>query len=120
MNFTSLSGQALQKGLDAAWLKTKIISSNIANYDTPGYKAKNVDFAEVMSKYSEAGKKTQASYRTVVYDDPSTSMRVDGNNVSMEKEQLELWKTYSQYAYMIDKISGEYNKLSYVIKNTCK
>ena len=120
MNFNSISSQTLQHGLDAVWLKTKVISNNIANYETPGYKAKELDFAEVMNEYGENGIKKKATLRTAVHDDPATAIRPDGNNVNMEKEQLELWKAYSQYSYMVDKMNGEFSKLRYVMKNTAK
>lgn len=120
MNFNSVTSQALEQSLDATWLKTKMISGNIANYETPGYKAKEVSFEEVFSSVGADGNKKTASYRTQVKDDPSTSMRADGNNVSMEKEQLELWRAYAQYNALVQKISGNYNNLRYVIKNTAK
>ena len=59
-------------------------------------------------------------FRTVVTADDSTSARVDGNNVNMEKEQLELWKAETQYAYLIQKLNGEYSNLRNIISQVGK
>ena len=40
----------LQKILQAANIRQKVIASNIANADTPGYKAKDVKFNNMVSK----------------------------------------------------------------------
>jgi len=119
VRFDSMSAQAMQKSLDAIWLKTKVISNNIANYETPGYKAKEVSFKEVLSAEQGAGKNVKA-YRTRVTENTDTSIRPDGNNVNMEKEQMELWKAYSQYSYLVDKVNGQYSNLRYVIKQALK
>ena len=34
----------LDKAADAAWLRNEVISNNIDNADTPGYKRQDVDF----------------------------------------------------------------------------
>ena len=39
-NFINVLGKAA----DASWLRNNIISNNIANNDTPGYKRKDVQF----------------------------------------------------------------------------
>ncbi len=36
-------------------LRTKIIASNLANADTPNYKARDIDFKEAFSRAKEAG-----------------------------------------------------------------
>ena len=40
----------LDKAADAAWLRNEVISNNIANADTPGYKRQDVDFESQLSK----------------------------------------------------------------------
>ena len=41
----------LQRAIKVRQLKNTVISANIANVDTPGYKARHVPFREVMSRY---------------------------------------------------------------------
>lgn len=118
MFYKDASFKAMQAGLDALWMKQKVISDNIANYETPGYKAKSVTFKEVLRKTSD-GKETPVLQATITTDTQSTA-RPDGNNVSMEKESLELWRTYAQYSYLTQKISGRFESLRYVINQAFK
>ena len=46
--------------------------------------------------------------------------RPDGNNVLEEKEELELWKAYTQYSALTGRVSGKLSTLRYVINNTGK
>lgn len=120
MFYESLSSKAMQSSMDALWLKMKIHTDNIANTSTPGYKAKKVTFGEVLTRAEDGGKGKQVTFRTQVTQDNSTTSRVDGNNVSAEKEQLELWRAQAQYSYLTQKISGEYNNLRTIIQQVGK
>ncbi len=117
--FESESYQALKNGLDAAWMKQKVHSNNIANSETPGYKTKSVDFKKVLSK-AEEGQTAKWGYKAVVSTDDSTSSRQDGNNVNVDSEELELWQSYAQYSALSQRISGKLSNLRYVIDNTAK
>lgn len=119
MRFDNLSAQAMQKSLDALWLRTKVISNNMSNYETPNYKAKDVTFDKILDGIDANGKQ-KVAFRTRVIEDNSTTLRPDGNNVNMDKEQLELWRTQSQYSYLVQKINGQFNNLRYVIKSAVK
>ena len=112
--FNDISFKTLENSLDAVWTKQKAHSNNIANYETPEYKATKVSFDNVLEKSLETG--AEKSVFTIDVDkDESTSLRLDGNNVNMEKESLELWETYSQYSYLTQKISGSFKNMRYVI-----
>ena len=50
MNLFGNTITALEQGLNYSTTKGKVISQNIANVDTPNYKAKNVSFKEVFSE----------------------------------------------------------------------
>ena len=45
--FTGLD--KIGRGLDASWTKNEVISSNIANIDTPGYKRKKAEFGDLLN-----------------------------------------------------------------------
>lgn len=124
---TTLTAEA---SLDALWMKTQVISNNLANVDTPGFKASNVTFeqslrnAEVQVQNKEGqvvstgGRKSGAGeWQARVTTDDTTSVRVDGNNVSLERDQAELWKTYAQYSYLLDRVGGHYSSINSVIQN---
>ena len=51
--FIWINDIAIERGLDYSATKGKAISQNIANIDTPNYKAKNVSFKEVFARCSK-------------------------------------------------------------------
>ena len=118
MLFNSPDFKVMQKSMDMLWLKQRVISNNIANIETPGYKAKAVSFRNVLNHeyYKENPDKIE-SLEPVVPTDTSSSIRIDGNNVDLDRESLELWKTYAQYSYLRERVSGQIKNMRYVINN---
>ena len=59
----------MDKAADASWMRENVITNNIANVDTPGYKRQDVDFISVLerelgnSKYVSLDKKVRALNR---------------------------------------------------------
>mgnify|MGYP000850258072 CR=1 FL=1 len=109
-----LANQVMESGMDALWMKMRAHADNIANYSTPDYKAKKVDFHEVLESAAE-NRPDKMVLRATVSTDENTEARIDGNNVNMEYEQLELWKAQAQYAALTAKINGDYTNLRTVI-----
>jgi flagellar basal-body rod protein FlgB len=105
--------------LDALWLKQKVISGNLANIDTPGYKARDVDFEKIFKEaLASSGKDTDNLAQSLdfhIVEDTSTQAREDGNNVDAVKENIELAGTQLQYEYMVRAVSGEISRLKYAI-----
>ena len=116
----------LKRSLDASWLRNKVISNNIANVDTPGYKGQKVQFEEFLSqaidnkavqgvitneKHIPIGAGSIGRLNAKVVTDNSTSMRLDGNNVDIESEMAQMAKNNIMYNALIQKISGEFSKL---------
>lgn len=65
--------------MDLLSTRQKLVASNIANVDTPGYTAKDIDFQfEYLSL-------TQGN-RPNVIETPGLKTRSDGNNVDMDRE----------------------------------
>ncbi|MBL8228701.1 MAG: flagellar biosynthesis protein FlgB [Bryobacterales bacterium] len=64
--------------MDLLSLRQKLVASNIANIDTPGYKTRDIDF--------------QFEFQTLLEDskpnviEPDLPSKNDGNNVSMDRE----------------------------------
>lgn len=144
MLFDTAATQAAEASLDALWMKTQVISNNLANADTPGFKQSAVTFEAALdsarsqknfkgweqargSGYQEnvlgqalpQGAKGGRGgvYTTRVIQDTAPSVRVDGNNVQLEQQQSELWKTYAQYSYLLDRVGGHYNSITTVVTN---
>lgn len=65
----------------------KIIAGNLANIDTPGYRAQEIDFEEQVRTHFKNGKKQvewEINTRTHVQDDEIPDQ--DGNSVSLEAQ----------------------------------
>ena len=83
----------LHKMIQAAGVRQKVIASNIANADTPGYKAKDVKFGSVVEKagrilttdpkHISKGKGSGISANITVEETPSWG---DANNVELNVE----------------------------------
>lgn len=114
-----------QKTLDFLWKRQGIIANNIANQDTPNYKAKLLTFEEsVQSQIENVGKKKNAKnysraidrINMEVEENNSGSNRMDGNNVSPGAEYAELARTGLQYQYALRAINDEFMRIRSVIK----
>ncbi len=113
-----------QKSLDYLWKKQGVISENIANQDTPGYKSRYVTFEnELKRNLSKAAESTNEGYEEVIKGTDfkintteNESARLDGNNVNTDAEYVELARTSIQYQYSIRAMSDEFTRLKSVIK----
>jgi len=117
------------RGLDASWTKNEVISSNIANIDTPGYKRKTMDFSNLLDKEIKANTQLKTSqirhmqtdntdaYAGFISVDNSTdSLRTDENNVNIDIEMADMAKNLIYYNVLSQKASGEITKLESAIK----
>ncbi len=123
------NASVLQKGLDASWLKNEVITNNIANVDTPGFKSSSVSFESAFKSAlkgeSFSAKKTRdkhinfqsQSLDATVTTNTGTSNGLDGNNVDIDYENAELAKNTIYYNTLIKQVSSEFRKLSAAINN---
>lgn len=114
-----------QRGLDFLWKKQAATLDNIANDDTPNYKAKYVTFEEELRlklNSVETGG-TKSSFREQIINSKiktkvsdNESARADGNNVNVDVESTELARTAIQYQYMLSSINSDFTRLRTAIK----
>ncbi|WP_156289058.1 flagellar basal body rod protein FlgB [Oceanobacillus salinisoli] len=120
--------RTLENSLDYASAKNRVISDNIANIDTPNYKAKDVEFKNVLNSALESNveaKRTNAKHLSFnsnmdsayrVTTNNSTLYNHNGNNVDVDKEMAELAKNQIYYNALIDRINGKFGSLQTVIR----
>lgn len=114
----------LSKSADYAWTRNEVISSNIANVDTPNYKRQDVSFESVLSAaVSKAGSQSVNLTQTVrninynhvqpvIYtDNANMSFRIDGNNVDIDQEEIELASNQLYYQGIMDSMTQEFSRL---------
>ena len=117
----------LNKAASASWEREQLISNNIANADTPGYKRRDLDFESTLE--SELGKSKYVSLDDKVanihmdhlnaktyIDNASYSYRLDGNNVDIENENVMLAENQLKYQGLISSINQEFTNLQTVMK----
>ncbi len=71
--------ESLERYMDVLSVRQKVVASNIANADTPGYKTRDVDFQSAFQSALSGGAPSVAE----VGDLP---VKNDGNNVSLDRE----------------------------------
>lgn len=116
----------LDKAADGSWLRESAITNNLANVDTPGYKRQDVDFESVLkselghSKYVTLDKKVENLHMShlnakTYTDSANYSYRLDGNNVDIDTEEMELASEQLRYTGLTDSISHEFSRLKSVM-----
>jgi flagellar basal-body rod protein FlgB len=124
MNFLdSPTHLVMEKTMDALWLRARAQAENVANASTPGYKRKVVEFEEELRQRIgalSAGSRQEAlreisALQPRVYEDNATNVNVDGNNVELDQEFLEMTDTLTQYQYLQRLLSDGLARLRYAI-----
>jgi flagellar basal-body rod protein FlgB len=83
----------LGRVLDASSLRHRVISQNIANVNTPGYRRQEVAFEEALAGHLRDGDARGAlAVRPQVVTSQSSAQRTDGNGVTLEQEMTDLNK----------------------------
>lgn len=117
----------LDKAADAAWIRGEVISNNISNATTPGYKRQDVEFEAELdkalhhSRYKTMDDKVsdlkinKLNPRTYI-DSANYSYRLDGNNVDIETENVMFASNQIRYNGLIDSMNQEFKNLQMVMK----
>ncbi|KAB2335414.1 flagellar basal body rod protein FlgB [Bacillus mesophilum] len=127
MNLFSGTISTIEGSLNYSSLKQKVISQNIANVDTPGYKAKDVSFKDTLNQ-AMAG--AQKAYRTDarhyefksnaaangIVSQRNVSYNESGNSVDIDKEMSDLATNQIYYNALVDRMSGKLSSLQNVLK----
>ena len=112
----------LDKAADASWIRNEVISNNIANVDTRNYKRQELEFesyllAQLEGANSSSLKKTVAGMdldsltSTIYTDSNSLSYRLDGNNVDIDTENVELASNQLKYQALVSSINNEFSMI---------
>ena len=110
----------LKTALDATYLRDKVISQNVANVDTPGYKKKSVAFEEQLQKALDSHKRSsQINLSTlkpqVIQPMNGMSYRMDQNNVDIDVETVEQTKNYLRYQALVDQVTYDMRRFKTVL-----
>ncbi len=120
LNNTSMA--LLQKSLDAVWLRQQVIANNIANAATPGYKSQRLEFEELLEKQVQKAGTGEADLQKAIdkaepriVREENTTAQEDGNNVDLDRENIEMARAQMQYGYLANSLNAQLKRLKYVI-----
>ncbi len=114
--------------------RTELLASNLANADTPGYKAKDIDFEAAMRSATKGGGEEAATMRTthsghiqnlsnggldswIKYRVPHQPA-LDGNTVETHIEQAAFAKNAVEYQATLQFLGGKSKGLMHAIKGS--
>lgn len=128
MNLFSGTIESLENSLNYSNKKNQVISNNIANVDTPGFKSQNVQFKDVLK--NEVNTNLTANKTNLLHKDftakdsnkfaitssQNTTYNNNKNNVDIDKEMTELAKNQIQYQGLVERINGKFNNIQAVLR----
>lgn len=102
----------LEKFLNVTSQRHKLVVSNMANVDTPGYRTKDIDFHGELQRAVTNGPE---NFMPIVRSVQGLLERPDGNNVSLDREGLMLAETQMQFGLGVQLMRHEFQNLLYAI-----
>jgi flagellar basal-body rod protein FlgB len=107
-------------GIHAAALELRsqrmgLLASNIANAGTPGYKARDLDFAAALKASQAGGDAGKAAEAATQYRVPTMSS-LDGNTVELATEQLAFGENAVGYSATLSFIRGRVETVTRALK----
>jgi len=127
--FKSPDGSGLKKMLDAVEFRHKYISNNIANQNTPGYQAQDINFTDLLKNARKSNlsmnlKLTHEKHLPVYDESDGSILRIDGELIqpylkwvdrSEEEEMINLAMNSISYKAASDLLARKYRMLSTAI-----
>ncbi len=118
---------SLERALHFSTAKNKAISQNIANVDTPNYKAKRVVFKDILNEEKADIFQAKRSHKKhipfslgnhgyKVLENRHTMYNHNGNNVDIDHEMSTLAENQIYYNSLIDRLNGKMQSLQTVIR----
>ena len=116
MQLASATSEALGRYLDLTSTQMRLTATNMANVDTPGYKTQGFDFED---QFARALQMPGAVNPTVDETDGLVA-RPDGNNVSLDREGMNLAKAQLQFRMGVSLLRGEFAQVMSAIHGDSK
>jgi len=107
---------ALEDLLSWTSKRQQALAANVANMDTPGYRAKDYSFEQELASIDLAS--TSSKHITPTEDsssarmyDVNTKAKLNGNNVDLEREMTEITKNGLQYITLVQYLNQKIRTL---------
>ena len=119
----------LNASMNFRLMNQNVIASNIANADTPEYKAQKLEFEDALrnsldisgrlsmetSSASHFSKADPGHIDPEIYDNPNGVVHLDGNTVDRNSEQVELAANQMQYDAAAEMLRRKLGLMRYAI-----
>jgi flagellar basal-body rod protein FlgB len=125
--------KALATAMNFRMMNQEIIASNIANADTPGYKAKRVEFEDALARaldvdgelsmksnngrHFDVGSGGFANLEPEIIEDPNGIVSPDGNTVNREDEMTEQAKNKILYDALVQLANKKLGMRKYLLNS---
>ncbi len=125
--------KALAASLDFRQIRQELASANIANADTPGYKAKKIDFEEALAraldvdgaeqmqatdpKHYDVGSGGFGNLQPEISESTDGVVSEDGNTVDRDKEMAEMAENKILYDASVQLLNKKLALMKYAIGN---
>lgn len=133
MKIDDKTTKALEAALKFREMRQELISSNVANAETPGYKAKRLDFEAALARaldvdgqmpmnmsdenHYNIGGGGFDNLQPEVYDDPSGIVSDDGNTVDREKEMALMAENKVIYDALVQLVNKKMGLKKYILSS---
>ena len=133
MNVSDKTLQALAAGMKFREMRQEIISSNVANADTPDYKAKRLDFEKALAraldvdnhlsmnvedeKHYNVGSGSFENLEPEIYDDPNGVVNESGNTVNREEEMSLMAQNKVMYDALVQLMNKKLGMQKYILNS---
>ena len=108
-----IASLSLQTAISGLSTRQQVTANNIANLETPGFIAGNVDFESSLAAAVGSGDPTRAAVAVTPSGDQAG---INGNNVSLDSEVVTATKTGLQEQLLTGALTSEYGLISTVLK----
>jgi flagellar basal-body rod protein FlgB len=105
---TDVVASTLRTALDGLSLRQRVAADNIANIDTPGFRAATVDFEGSLRAALSDGSLSAGSAVTPTTGLATTPVGPNGNNVDLQTETMTAIQSVFQYQLMTRAVSDRY------------
>ncbi len=104
----------LESFLQLTTARQRLVSTNMANIDTPGYHARDINFQQELNRAVQGSSMARGGapqLSPVVEEQQGLMERPDGNNVDMDREALLMAETQLQYQMGVSLIKDEFHQI---------
>jgi flagellar basal-body rod protein FlgB len=125
--------KALTTALNFREMRQELISTNVANANTPGFKAKKLDFEEALARaldvdgqmkmnaiderHHNVGNGGFNNLEPEIYDDPNGVVSENGNTVDVEAEMARMAENKLMYDSLVQLINKKMGIMKYAINS---